>query len=73
MVSNLFFWSVITLLRGSYFQTKSEFPYLPVHVVIPLSARSESPVLCKYDLHTEKMTQSLFNFLLTFHNKFSFQ
>lgn len=69
----LFYWPVITLLRGFYFQTESEFVYLPVHVVIPLSTRSKSPVLCKYNLHTEKMTQSLFNFLLTFSNKFSFQ
>lgn len=73
MVSNLFFWTIITLLRGFYFQTESEFAYFPVRVVILLSARSKSPVLCKYDLHSEKMTQSLFNFLLTFNNKFSFQ
>lgn len=73
MVSNLFSWPIITLLRCFCFQTESEFAYLPVCVVIPLSTRSKSPVVCKYNLRTEKMTQSLFNFLLTFSNKFSFQ
>jgi len=73
MVTNMFSWPVTTIVRVLYFQTESEFAYLPVHVVIPLSARSRSPVLCKYILRTEKMTQSPFNFPLTFSNKFRFQ
>lgn len=70
MVNNLFSWPV-TIPKRFHFHT--EFAHLPVCVVMPLSAWSKSPELCKYDLHAEMTTQALFNFILTFNNKFSFQ
>lgn len=56
-----------------HFHTGSEFAHLPVCVVMPLSAWSKDSELCEYDLHAGMTTQALFNFILTFNNKFSFQ
>lgn len=72
MVNDLFSWPVTTLRRFC-FHTESEFAHLSVHVVMPLSAWSKSSEPCKYDLHAEMTMQALFNFILTFNNKFSFQ
>lgn len=72
MVNNLFSWPVTSPERF-HFRTESEFAHFPVCVVMPLSAWSKSPELYKYDLHAEMPTQALFNFILTFNNKFSFQ